>query len=77
MLAEGAISKDLRAWEIRCLIYAAVADIDFYDQAQRAAGEIPNATFVSIEELDHVTAHLEPDPVLPAVLRTLRGNDRD
>jgi pimeloyl-ACP methyl ester carboxylesterase len=73
-LAEGAISYDLRAWCVRCLIHAAVGDVDFYDQARRAAGKIPNAEFVSIEELDHVGAHLQPDPVLPAILRTLRGN---
>lgn len=72
-LAEGAISEDLRAWRVHCLIHAAVEDADFYEQARRAAGEIPNAEFVSIEELDHVSAHLQPDPVLPAVLRTLRA----
>jgi pimeloyl-ACP methyl ester carboxylesterase len=73
-VAEGAISEDLRAWEIRCLIYAAAGDVDFHDQAQRAAGEIPNAEFISLEERDHVVAHLaQVDPVLPAVLRMLRG----
>jgi pimeloyl-ACP methyl ester carboxylesterase len=73
-LGEGPISEDLRAWRVRCLIFAAVGDADFYDQARRAAGEIPGAEFISIEERDHVAAHLQPDPVLPAVLRTLRGN---
>lgn len=73
-LAEGAISKDLRAWHVRCLIHVAAADVDFHDQARGAAGEIPNAEFISIEEADHLTAHLESDPVVPAVLRTLRGN---
>lgn len=44
-------------------------------QAQRAASEIPNAEFISLEERDHVGANLaQVDPVLPAVLRTLRGN---
>ena len=73
-LAEGAISQDLRAWRVRCLIYAAIEDVDFHDQAQRAADEIPNAEFISLGGLDHVGAHLQPDPVLPAVLRTLRGS---
>ena len=74
-LAEGAISEDLGAWQIRCLIYAGSGDVDFQDQARRAASEIPRAEFVSLEELDHVSAHLtQVDPLLPAVLRTLRGN---
>jgi hypothetical protein len=75
MLAEGAISEDLGAWEVRCLISAAAGDVDFHDQAQRAASEIPRAEFISLEERDHVGAHLaQVDPVLPAVLGTLRGD---
>jgi pimeloyl-ACP methyl ester carboxylesterase len=74
-MAEGAISEDLRAWKIRCLIYVGSGDVDFQDQARRAAGEIPRAEFILLEEPDHVSAHLaEVDPLLPAVLRTLRGN---
>ena len=73
-LAEGAISENLRAWRVQCLIYAAAGDADFYEQARRAAGEISTAEFVSIEERDHLGGHLQPDPVLPAVLRTLRGS---
>ena len=73
-LAEGAISGDLKVWEVRCLIHVAAGDADFHDQAQQAADEIPNAEFVSLEEPDHVSAHLaQADPLLPAVLRTLRG----
>jgi pimeloyl-ACP methyl ester carboxylesterase len=71
-LAEGAISEDLRAWRVRCLIYAATGDADFYEQARRAAADIATAEFVSIDERDHLGGHLQPDPVLPAVLRTLR-----
>jgi pimeloyl-ACP methyl ester carboxylesterase len=77
-MAEGAISEKLGAWEVRCLICVAVDDVDFFDQARRAAEEIPNAEFVSIEATDHLgmdTAGV--DPVLPAVLRTLRGTSRD
>jgi pimeloyl-ACP methyl ester carboxylesterase len=74
-LAEGAISENLRAWQIRCLIYVGSGDVDFQDQARRAADEIPNAEFIALEEPDHVSAHLaQVDPLLPAVLRTLRGN---
>lgn len=73
-MTEGAVSEDLGAWEVRCLICVAADDVDFFDQAKRAAGEIPNAEFVSIGGTDHLgmdTARV--DPVLPAVLRTLRG----
>jgi len=34
-LAEGEISEDLGAWEVRCLIYVAAGDVDFHDQARR------------------------------------------
>lgn len=74
-LAEGAISEDLGVWEVRCLIYVGARDVDFHDQARRAADEIPNAEFISLEDLKHGGAHLaQVDPLLPAVLRTLRGN---
>ena len=74
-MAEGAISEDLGAWQLRCLIHVAAGDVDFHDQAQQAADEIPNAEFISVEEPDHVGAHLaQVDPVLPAVLRTLRSS---
>ena len=74
-IAEGTISEDLGAWQVRCLIYVAAGDVDFHDQAQQAADEISNAEFISVEEPDHVGAHLaEVDPVPPAVLRTLHGS---
>jgi pimeloyl-ACP methyl ester carboxylesterase len=72
MMSEGDISEDLGAWNVKCLIYAAAGDADFYRQASRAADEIPNAEFVSVGERDHIAAHLQQDPVLSAVLRTLR-----
>lgn len=71
-LAEGAISADLRAWRIPCLIFVGAGDADFHDQARRAASEIPNAEFVAVEEADHLRTHLEHDRVVPAVLRMLR-----
>lgn len=73
-IAEGAISEDLGAWNLPCLICVAAGDVDFFDQARRAAEAIPNAEFVSIEGQDHLgmdTARI--DPVLPAILRTLRA----
>jgi pimeloyl-ACP methyl ester carboxylesterase len=74
-MAEGAVSEDLGAWRTRCLICVAGDDADFFDQARRAADEIPDADFVTIVGIDHLgvdTARV--DPVLPAVLRTLRAS---
>lgn len=73
-LSEGAVSEDLGLWDVRCLVCVAAEDKDFFDQARRAAGEIPGGEFVAIEGEDHLgmdTAGV--DPVLPAVLRTLRA----
>jgi pimeloyl-ACP methyl ester carboxylesterase len=73
-LAEGAISKDLRAWHVPCLIFIGAGDADFLDQARRAASEIPNAEFISLVGLDHYGAHTgQDDPLLDAILRMLRG----
>lgn len=70
---EGAVAADLAAWEVRCLICVAEDDADFFDQAKRAANEIPDAEFVSIEGTDHLGVDTAlVDPVLPAVLRILR-----
>lgn len=72
-LAEGAVTRDLRTWRITCLISVASEDLDFYEQARRAADEIPHAEFVSLEGLDHLDVDTaDVDPVLPAILRTLR-----
>ena len=75
MLREGAISTDLGKWRVPCLIYVGVGDVDFLDQARRAAREIQSAELVALDELDHFSAHFEADRVVPAVLRTLREND--
>jgi len=74
-IAEGAVGGDLRRWSVRCLICVAEDDADFFDQAAGAASEIPNAEFVSIPSTDHLgvdTAGV--DPLLPRVLRVLRGS---
>jgi pimeloyl-ACP methyl ester carboxylesterase len=73
-LSEGAISDDLRAWRVACLIFIGAGDADFLDQGRRAADEIPNAEFVSLEGRDHYGAHINQDAVLAAVLRTLRAD---
>jgi len=73
-LSEGAVSGDLRAWRIRCLIFIGAADADFLEQARHAASEIPNAEFMALNELDHYGAHTSPEKVLfEAILRTLHG----
>ncbi len=72
-MSEGDVSENLSGWDVRCLICVAVNDEDFFDQARRAADEIPEAEFVAIDGTDHLgvdTAGV--DPILPAVLRTLR-----
>jgi len=74
-LAEGEVATDLGRWRTRCLISVAEEDEDFFDHARRAAEEIPGAEFLSIEGEHHLgmdTARI--DPLLPAVLRTLRGS---
>lgn len=74
-LAEGDVADDLSRWTTRCLICVAEEDVDFFEQARRAAEEIPGAEFLSLEGEHHLgmdTARV--DPLLPAVLRTLRGS---
>lgn len=70
---EGALCNDLSGWDLRCLICVAANDVDFFDQARRAADEIPGAEFAMIGGRDHLGMDTaEVDPILPAVLRTLR-----
>lgn len=72
-LAEGDVATDLARWTVRCLIAVAGDDVDFFEPARRAADEIPTAEFLSLEGEHHLgmdTARV--DPLLPAVLRTLR-----
>ena len=74
MLASGDLSTRLREWRVPCLIYLGAADGDFFAQAQRAAVEIPDAEFVGLDALDHLSAHYAGDRIVPAVIRTLREN---
>lgn len=72
-LAEGPVSHDLGAWRMPCLIFLGAGDVDFLEQARRAADEIPDAEFLSLAGRDHYGAHTSGDAlVLEAVLRTLR-----
>ncbi|HEU0246239.1 MAG TPA: alpha/beta hydrolase [Gaiellaceae bacterium] len=74
MLTQGAISEDLTKWRVPCLIYLGSGDVDFVEQAQRAAEEIPNASIITLDDLDHYGAHFEAERVTPAVLQHLREN---
>ena len=65
-LAEGPISTDLSAWRVPCLICMASGE-DMYDNAQRAADEIPMARFLALEGHTHLSAPYEVEQVLPAV----------
>jgi pimeloyl-ACP methyl ester carboxylesterase len=72
-MSEGAVSDRLGEWRLPCLICVAADDVDFFEQASRAAEQIPGAAFVSIEGTDHLgmdTASV--DPVWNAILGTLR-----
>lgn len=61
-----AISADLGAWRVPCLIYVA-ADDDMAENAERAAREIPTATFLALSGESHLSAPYECERVLPAV----------
>ena len=75
-LAEGAVAQGLPTWRVRCLILVGAGDADFLEQARRASTEIPSAEFISLAGLDHIASHMgQEDPVIEAVLRTLRAND--
>ena len=73
MLAEGTVAHNLERWKFPCLIFVGANDADFYDQAKRAADELPNSELLALEGLGHLGAHLQQDLVIPAVLRTLRA----
>jgi pimeloyl-ACP methyl ester carboxylesterase len=73
MLAEGTVAHNLEEWKFPCLIFVGAGDADFYEQAKRAAEEMPNAEFLALEDAGHLGAHLQHNVVVPAVLRTLRA----
>lgn len=65
-LSEGAISSDLTAWRLPCLIYLADGE-DMSANAARAADQIPTAHFVALPGHTHLSAPQEVDQILPAV----------
>jgi pimeloyl-ACP methyl ester carboxylesterase len=75
-IAEGPVSRDLGRWNVPCLICVAAQDVDFFEQARRAADEIPGATFVVIEDTDHLGVDTaDVDPLFPTVLDFLRRSN--
>jgi pimeloyl-ACP methyl ester carboxylesterase len=65
-MSEGAISPDLTAWRLQCLIYMADGE-DMFANAARAASEIPTARFLALHGHTHLSAPYEVEQVLPAV----------
>lgn len=67
-LGEGPISQDLTKWQVPCLICTGAAD-EMHDDAERAAGEIPGAIFISLPGHSHLSAFYEADALLlPRIL---------
>jgi pimeloyl-ACP methyl ester carboxylesterase len=72
-LAEGPVSQSLTSWKVPCLICVGASD-EMHDDAERAAAEIPGATFVSLGGHSHITAFYEADAVLlPHILDLFRS----
>ena len=69
---EGPISRDLAAWTTPCLIYTGEND-ELHDDAERAAAEIPGATFVSLPGHTHFSVERVADQPLPRVLELFRS----
>jgi pimeloyl-ACP methyl ester carboxylesterase len=70
---EGPISQDLTRWRVPCIICAGETD-EMHDDAERAANEIPGATFVSLAGRSHISAFYEADDLLlPHILRLFRA----
>ncbi len=68
----GPISRDLREWNIPCLIYAGAED-EMHQSAARAAAEIPGASFLSLPGHTHFSAERVVDELLPRVLELFRS----
>jgi pimeloyl-ACP methyl ester carboxylesterase len=77
LLTQGDISRDLTTWTVSCLAYLGAGDVDFIEQAQRAAGEIPSMELITLDDLDHYGTHFLSDRVVPAVLSHLRAHGPD
>ena len=72
-IEEGDVAQSLRAWNFPCLVYAGSEDVDFYEDARRAASEIPGATFMTLQGQGHLEAHGNVDNVLPQIRKLILG----
>jgi len=70
-MSEGDIAPSMAAWTFPCLVYAGSEDVDFYEDAKRAASVIPSASFVSLDGLTHLEAHANVEDVLPRIRELL------
>jgi pimeloyl-ACP methyl ester carboxylesterase len=70
---EGPVSQHLTEWQVPCLICVGEAD-EMHGDAERAAQEIPGATFVTLAGHSHISAFYEADTLLlPHILALLRS----
>jgi pimeloyl-ACP methyl ester carboxylesterase len=72
-LAEGGVAAGMPGWRFPCLVYAGSEDVDFFQDARRAASLIPGATFVSLEGQGHLEAHANVDGILPHIEKLILG----
>jgi pimeloyl-ACP methyl ester carboxylesterase len=72
-MMEDDIVADLSKMDMPCLIYAGTNDADFFEDARRAASQIPGAMFVSLEGLSHLEAHANVDGILPHIRKLIEA----
>lgn len=63
----------LSTMEMPCLLYAGDQDTDAYNNAPEAVRRLPDASFVSLPGLNHVSASAATDSIMPHVLSFLTG----
>jgi pimeloyl-ACP methyl ester carboxylesterase len=66
------LSENLRSITQPVLAFAGTEDGN-HDFVEKAAGEMPTATFVSLDGLDHGQGYQRSDAVLPHVTKFLSG----
>ncbi len=67
----------LPGMHLPCLIYAGDADEGAYEYGQLAADLMPDARFVSLPGLNHISASVEVDQIMPAVSSFMADLDTD
>lgn len=74
---EPGMEEVLSAITMPCLVYVGKGDEAFFPGAEEWVSQIPNATFVSLPDLNHFGAFHRSDLVLPHVFRFLKTVNRD